>query len=98
MRRAGFLVGSPFILLAMAFGPPAGSAQQAIKIGVQLPLAGERAPVGRIIKGSVELAVEDVNRKGGVNGVPLVVIYEDDQNTQSGAVEAVRKLVREYQV
>lgn len=98
MRLARFMVVSLFFLLAMAFGPQTGSAQQAMKIGVQLPLAGERAPVGRIIKRSVELAVEDVNRKGGVNGMPLAVIYEDDQNTQPGAVEAVRKLVREHRV
>ena len=98
MRRARFMLVSFFVLLAVAFGNQIQAAQNAIKIGVQLPLSGERSPVGRIVKNSVELAVQDVNRKGGVDGVPLAVIYEDDHNTEHGAIEAVRKLVRDRQV
>ena len=51
--------------------------------------------MGRLIRRSVELAVEDVNRRGGVTGAPLVVIYEDDQDTQPGAIGAAKKLSRE---
>jgi branched-chain amino acid transport system substrate-binding protein len=83
---------------AVALGTQTRAGQNAIKIGVQLPLTGERAPVGHIVKNSVELAVRDVNRKGGVGGVPLAVNYEDDHNTELGAVEAIRKLVRDPQV
>lgn len=73
-------------------------AQDSIKIGVQLPLTGERAEVGRAVKSGIAMALEAVNREGGVKGAPLEVIYVDDRNTEQGAIEAVRTLAREHQV
>jgi len=98
MRRAGFVGLATFALFAATLGAQVRAAEQAIRIGVQLPLTGERAHVGRVVRNSIEMAVEDLNRKGGVNGVPLTIIYEDDQDTREGAVEAVRKLARDHQV
>lgn len=97
MGRKGFLVLASVALLGVSFGTPIRAAEQAIRIGVQLPLTGERAPVGRLIRNSIEMAIEDLNRRGGVNGVPMAIIYEDDQDTREGAVEAVRKLARDHQ-
>jgi branched-chain amino acid transport system substrate-binding protein len=91
------------ILLFLAFlpiisGTPLWAEQKSIKIGVQAPLSGERAPIGRIIKNSVEMAVEDLNKKVGINGLSIEVVYEDDQDTESGAVEAIKKLIQDPQV
>lgn len=91
------------ILLFLAFlpiisGTRLWAEQKSIKIGVQAPLSGERAPIGRIIKNSVEMAVEDLNKKGGINGLSIEVVYEDDQDTESGAVEAIKKLIQDPQV
>src|SRR5215472_1008770 len=86
------------ILFVVAFAAQIRAAQAAIKIGVQLPLSGERALVGRLIKDGVEMAVEALNREGGVDGVALAVVYEDDQNTEQGAVETIRTLVRDPEV
>jgi len=98
MTHHRFVLSALSILLAAALGPHAVAAQESIKIGVQLPLTGERAVVGRTIKQGVEMAVETLNRQGGVNGVPLTVIYEDDQNTKQGAVEAARRLIQDRRV
>ncbi len=73
-------------------------AQDPIKIGVQLPLSGERAAVGRAMKSGIAMGVEAVNRGGGVKGAPLEVIYLDDQDTERGAIDALRTLTREHQV
>jgi branched-chain amino acid transport system substrate-binding protein len=86
------------ILLAAGFGNPAMAEPKAVRIGVQLPLSGERAGVGRAIKSGVEMAVEAVNRQGGVGGMPVEVVYEDDRDTEQGARAALEKLVREHQV
>jgi branched-chain amino acid transport system substrate-binding protein len=86
------------IVVGAAFGSGIEAGQRAMRIGVQLPLSGERAAVGRTIKSGVEMAVEAVNREGGVGGVPVEVIYEDDQDTEQGAREALKKLVQDHQV
>ena len=98
MKLNRLIIFSLLICLLMVFGARLRAEQKSIKIGVQAPLSGERAPIGRIIKNSVEMAVEDLNKKGGINGVSLEVVYEDDQDTEQGAIEAIKKLVQDPQV
>lgn len=98
MSPVRFVVGAIPLLLLATLGSPIRAAQQPILIGVQLPLTGERAPVGRTIKQSIEMAVETLNRQGGVHGVAIAVVYEDDQDTKPGAVEAARRLIQDHQV
>ena len=86
------------MVVGVTFGNGIEAGQRAMRIGVQLPLSGERAAVGRAIKSGVEMAVEAVNREGGVGGVPVEVIYEDDQDTEQGAREALKKLVQDHRV
>lgn len=98
MRGARIAVVTVVGVLVAAFGADAQGGQKAIRVGVQLPLSGERAPVGRTIKNGIAMAAEAVNRDGGVEGTPLEVIYEDDQDTEQGAVEALRRLTRDHRV
>ena len=64
-----------------------------IRLGAVLPLTGPSAQYGMWIREGLELAKEEVNRKGGVNGKPLSIIYEDDQAQPKTAVNAMQKLV-----
>ncbi len=98
MRRARVAAVMVFSVLAAAFGADVKAGQKAIRVGVQLPLSGKRAPVGRTMKNGIAMAVEAVNRDGGVGGAPLEVIYEDDQDTEQGAIEALRRLTRDHQM
>lgn len=64
-----------------------------IKIGFIGPLTGDTAGLGTVSRSAVELAVEEVNSLGGVNGRMLEVIYEDGQCTPSVATNAGQKLI-----
>jgi branched-chain amino acid transport system substrate-binding protein len=64
-----------------------------IKIGAIFPMTGAIARFGEYKKRGVELAVADINAKGGINGRKLVVIYEDSQNDPKVGVSAFQKLV-----
>jgi len=86
------------MVVGVTVGSGIEAGPSAMRIGVQLPLSGERAAVGRTIKSGVAMAVEAVNREGGIGGVPVEVIYEDDQDTEQGAREAVKKLVQDHRV
>ena len=66
-----------------------------IKIGVAGPMTGDQSKMGQDFKNGVELAVEQVNAKGGVLGKKVVMVVEDDQHDPKQAVSAANKLVNE---
>jgi branched-chain amino acid transport system substrate-binding protein len=66
---------------------------QEIKIGVILPLSGPYAILGEEEKKGYEMAMEEINGKGGVLGVPLKLIIEDNQGKPEVSVSAAEKLV-----
>lgn len=95
MRRSTL---SGLALVAGLVGMPVPAPAGAIKIGVQLPVTGERAAVGQIVKGSVEMALEHINGSGGINGTPIAAVYADSQSTPEGAVGAARTLAWDLDV
>ncbi len=66
-----------------------------IKIGAALALTGDASTVswGEASKNGAQLAVEDINAKGGVNGKKVELLIEDMQSNSKGSVSAVTKLV-----
>ena len=50
-----------------------------IKIGVAGPFTGPIAETGATIKNAVELAAEEVNASGGINGKKIKLVIEDDK-------------------
>lgn len=66
-----------------------------IKLGHLSPLTGRAASHGQIQKIAVEMAVEEINKTGGINGSPVEMLYEDDQLNPQQAVTQYRKLVSE---
>ena len=64
-----------------------------IKLGFIGPLTGDVANVGQNAKAAVEIAVEEVNAQGGVNGRVLEMVYEDSQCDGATASNAVNKLI-----
>jgi len=67
--------------------------EKVVKIGAILPLTGDAAKYGKSAKNGIDLAIEDINKKGGILGRQVKVIYEDSQADASKAVSAFRKIV-----
>lgn len=63
-----------------------------IKIGMCAPVTGPAAESGKYAVAGAKLAVEAVNKAGGVMGKQLELIVEDDQTTNPGIVLAFSKL------
>jgi len=53
-------------------------AQDSIKVGIILPLTGGQAAFGEIEKNSFEMALDEINAAGGINGKKLDFVFEDD--------------------
>ncbi len=67
--------------------------EQAVHIGAILPLSGKASQYGIWIQEALELARDEINQTGGINGVPLKIIFEDDQANPKLASNAMKKLV-----
>jgi branched-chain amino acid transport system substrate-binding protein len=87
-----------------AFGGSSGSEQGGpIKIGALTPLTGNFAPWGIQVRAGMALAVNEINRSGGVKGRgqgrKLNLAVADDQSTNaSAAVEGFRRLTQQEEV
>jgi branched-chain amino acid transport system substrate-binding protein len=63
----------------------------ALKIGALLSFTGDLGSYGQPIYNGAELAVTEINSKGGVNGKPITLVKGDDATTpQVGVTEAQR--------
>jgi branched-chain amino acid transport system substrate-binding protein len=66
-----------------------------IKIGLLTSITSNFAPWGLQVRDGAQLAVEEINAAGGVDGRPLELVIEDDQNSPEEAVPAYERLVEE---
>jgi branched-chain amino acid transport system substrate-binding protein len=69
-----------------------------IKIGHIASLNGEQQPWGIDSKRGVDLAVEEFNAAGGVNGKKVEIIHEDTGSKPEGGKSATEKLVGDDKV
>ena len=56
-----------------------GSSDGTIVIGGSGPLTGSAAQYGVAVKNAAQLAVDEINKDGGVNGVKFKLVFEDDE-------------------
>jgi len=64
-----------------------------IKIGGILPLTGDAATYGDPVQKAVNLRVKDINKKGGIHGKNIKMIWEDGKCNPKDASKAAQKLV-----
>lgn len=79
------------ILLSQFFTTCANRGE--IRIGAILPLTGDAAQWGVDPQKAIELAVEEINQAGGIQGKIVRVIYEDDQCLPKIGTNAINKLI-----
>jgi branched-chain amino acid transport system substrate-binding protein len=88
------------LLVSLALVAASGSALAAdpIKIGVPVGLSGANSVVAPSVVQSAELAVDEINAKGGVLGRPLALDVADDASGAAGAQKAFDALVFQKKV
>jgi branched-chain amino acid transport system substrate-binding protein len=78
---------------AVALAPLAAAAADPIKIGFPMPLSGPTAVYGVPITKGAEMAVLDINAKGGVLGRKLELITRDSKANADEAVRLAREMI-----
>ncbi len=91
MLKAGLAIGamqvaSPFLVKALGEEP--------VKIGLDDPFTGAYAQLGKNEQIGCELAIEQINAKGGILGRQVELIAEDSTSDDTGtAVQMAHKLI-----
>src|SRR5262245_21721697 len=81
----------------LAFGTtPVPAQQKTIKIGFVSTFSGAVAAIGNDMRNSFELALDHAGRK--IGGLPVEVIYEDDQIKPEVGVQKTQKLIESDKV
>lgn len=99
MRKSSrTLVALALILgVAMLLGGAAQSADKPpVVIAVPVGLSGVNSVVAPAVVQSAELAVEELNAKGGIMGRPVKLMPLDDESGPAGAVKAFNTAIRQH--
>ena len=107
MKIRSFAIGAVVALLVAACGgnpPPAaqssGSAapKADIKVGLAISLTGAANVYGPAQQKGAQLAVEQINAAGGINGAKIALLIEDDASARDQGITVFRKLINEDKV
>jgi branched-chain amino acid transport system substrate-binding protein len=85
-------VAATAVLVGCKPESPAG-AGATIKIGEYASLTGTEATFGQSSHEGTVLAVEELNKAGGVLGKPLELVHEDNRSTAGESVTIVKKFI-----
>jgi branched-chain amino acid transport system substrate-binding protein len=89
--RLRYILG--LIAALAAILPFAARAEDTIKIGFPMPLSGPAAVYGVPVTKGAELAVQEINAKGGVLGRKLELLSRDSKANADEAVRLARELI-----
>ena len=87
LRHSGVLMASACMLVACT--PP-----EPVRLGFLGGISGRVADLGIGGRNGAQLAVEMRNAAGGINGRPIELLVEDDQQTPDIAQQAVTRLIK----
>jgi branched-chain amino acid transport system substrate-binding protein len=63
-----------------------------VKVGVIMPITGDAAEIGESSRNVIQIAADEINAAGGVNGQPIELIIEDGKCNGTDAANAMQKL------
>ncbi len=72
-----------------------GDDPKVLKIGCMGPITGENASYGTSVRNGAQIAVDEINAAGGVNGMTLELVFADDEASPEKAKNAFSSLMDE---
>jgi branched-chain amino acid transport system substrate-binding protein len=103
LRRAASIAACLVFGIVLASRPDIACAEDGVTndtilIGAYGPITGPAAYVGLGGRDGAELALQEINDAGGINGRKLKLVFEDDAFSPSKALAAVKKLAEQDKV
>lgn len=94
-RRTGLATGIAAAALAAAFSTGTWAQQKEVKVALIAPISGPWARQGQLIQMGAEMAVDEINQKGGIKslgGARLKLIVADAGDSAEKAKNAAQRL------
>jgi branched-chain amino acid transport system substrate-binding protein len=98
LMAAGCAAPAPSSTPAPAADAAAPASTEPIYFGVSGPLTGQNARYGEQWKKGFDLALEEINGAGGVNGRKIEYIFEDSQSDPKQSVVVAQKFVADSRI
>ncbi len=95
VRRAALVAGIAAAAAAAAFSSGAWAQQKEVKVAVIAPISGPWARQGQLIQMGAEMAVDEINQKGGIKalgGARLKLVVADAGDSAEKAKNAAQRL------
>src|SRR3954469_9194031 len=96
--RRQVLASAGAAALASALPKPAIAAKEPIPIGYLPALTGPSSSTGVGINRGIQLAVQEINAAGGIDGRPIELIVRDTQSEPTKAVNGAAELIHAHKV
>jgi len=87
-----YLIGAIVLIIAIVTIGLTGKDKGEIKIGGTFALSGSLSAIGDSEKKGIEMAIDEINEKGGIKGRKLALIAEDNAGDAKKAVTSVQKI------
>src|SRR5512138_2394332 len=93
--RRMVIAGLSAVAALLAGGAPTARAQQGkpIIVGASVSLSGPYAASGKYALEGTQLWVDDVNKRGGLLGRQVQLVYYDDKSDPNTGVQLYEKLI-----
>ena len=96
-KAASVALASALVFSLAACGNNGGGSEgssdaDTFKIGGIGPTTGDNAIYGTAVKNGIQLAVDEINEAGGINGYQIEYQFEDDQSDSEKSVNAYNTL------
>ena len=92
-NRRQVLQYGTFAATGLAFPSFSNAQAGPIKIGLVTPLSGPQEFIGIFVKNGAEVAVDQINKAGGILGRPLQLEIRDDKASPAAALAVTRELL-----
>ena len=99
MKRLTSVLAIALILVLALAGCSTGSKNRnTITVAVAGPMTGDGAEYGKAMADGVQLAADEINAAGGINGKQIVIRVEDDKGDPNQAAIVAQRLVDSKEV
>jgi branched-chain amino acid transport system substrate-binding protein len=90
-QKAVFLLMILFMAMGVLVIPEEGHSSEPLVVGV---LHSEKFPYATMMKNSFEMALEVINKEGGIKGRPLKLVYGNDQGERKPGEKIVKEMAK----
>jgi len=88
-------VAMTITIILTGCGAKGSSADDTINVGTSFPLTGSVAADGKLIVDAIQLATDQVNAAGGIQGKQIKLVSEDDQATPASSASIANKFAED---